>query len=81
MQSLKRKVDGAPITVLTHSAGGWLGRVYMHDFGTAGVDRFVSLGSPHQPPPAGVLDQTRGILTYCSDTFPGAYHPEVSQTD
>ncbi len=21
--------------------------------------------------------QTRGILTYCSDTFPGAFHPEV----
>jgi hypothetical protein len=58
-------------------AGGWLGRVYLHDFGTDGVDRFVSLGSPHQPPPEGILDQTRGILTYCSDTFPGAFHPEV----
>ncbi|KAI8476904.1 MAG: hypothetical protein J3K34DRAFT_455504 [Monoraphidium minutum] len=80
MDGLKREVDGAPITMLTHSAGGWLGRAYMKDFGTAGIDRFVSLGSPHAPPPAGaqgVVDQTRGILTHCSEAFPGAYHPEV----
>lgn len=77
MQELKHEVDGAPITILTHSAGGWLGRVYLKDFGTTGVDRFVSLGSPHQPPPAGILDQTRGILTYCSDAVPGAFHPEI----
>lgn len=58
-------------------AGGWLGRVYLLDFGTEGVDRFVSLGSPHQPPPEGVVDQTRGILTWCSQACPGAYHPQV----
>jgi hypothetical protein len=29
LQALKRRVDGAPITILTHSAGGWLGRVYL----------------------------------------------------
>lgn len=77
MQALKRRVDGAPITVLTHSAGGWLGRTYLHDFGVEGVDRFVSLGSPHLPPPAGVIDQTRGILTHCEQTFPGAFYPSV----
>jgi len=84
LDGLKREVSGAPVTLLTHSAGGWLGRVYLHDFGTAGVDRFVSLGSPHAPPPAGaegVVDQTRGILTYCSETFPGAHHPEVRRCD
>ncbi|MEW5306959.1 MAG: hypothetical protein WDW36_009386 [Sanguina aurantia] len=80
MQELKQKVDGGPITMLTHSAGGWLGRVYLHGFGTAGVDRFVSLGSPHQPPPAGIMDQTRGILTHCSENFPGAFHPEINYT-
>lgn len=80
MQELKRDVDGAPITMLTHSAGGWLGRVYLLDFGTTGVDRFVSLGSPHQPPPAGTLDQTRGILTHCSQACPGAFHPTVNYT-
>jgi len=80
MQALKRRVDGAPITVLTHSAGGWLGRVYLLDFGREGVDRFVSLGSPHLPPPKdaeGVVDQTRGILNFVADAAPGAYHSEI----
>ncbi len=61
-------------------AGGWLGRVYMLDFGTKGIDRYVTLGSPHAPPPAGaagVVDQTRGILTFCNDSCPGAFHQEV----
>jgi hypothetical protein len=63
-------------------AGGWLGRVYMLDFGTASIDRFVTLGSPHNPPPAGaagVVDQTRGILTFCQDACPGAFHDEVGE--
>lgn len=79
----KRESDGAPITLLAHSAGGWLGRLYMKDFGTAGIDRFVSLGSPHLPPPKdaeGIVDQTRGILTFCADACPGAYHNEVEYT-
>ncbi|KAF5827796.1 hypothetical protein DUNSADRAFT_18711 [Dunaliella salina] len=66
--------------MLTHSAGGWLGRVYMLDFGAEGIDHFVSLGSPHQPPPKGIIDQTRGILTWCSDSCPGAYHPHIKYT-
>lgn len=80
LDNLKRRVDGAPITMVSHSAGGWLGRVYMLDYGTQGIDRFVTLGSPHSPPPAGsqaVVDQTRGILTWCQDSCPGAYHQEV----
>lgn len=61
-------------------AGGWMGRVYMLDFGTAGIDRFVSLGSPHNPPPKdvpGVVDQTRGILTWVEANCPGAHHDSV----
>lgn len=70
---------GAPLTLLAHSAGGWLGRLFMLDYGTAdlGIDRFVSLGSPHQPPPPGVVDQTRGILTWISANCPGAHHDDV----
>ena len=64
-------------TMLTHSAGGWLGRVFLQDYGTAGFDRFVSLGSPHVPPPPGAVDQTRGILSYCEASCPGAFHSEV----
>ena len=39
------------MSLLAHSAGGWLARVYLLGFGTAGIDRLVTLGSPHQPPP------------------------------
>ncbi|CAD7698433.1 unnamed protein product [Ostreobium quekettii] len=81
IDQVKRDVDGAPITIVAHSAGGWLGRVYLKDFGTAGIDSFISLGSPHSPPPEGaegVVDQTRGILNYCSEECPGAFHPEVN---
>eukprot|EP00878_Enallax_costatus_P016667 GHUV01017487.1.p1 GENE.GHUV01017487.1~~GHUV01017487.1.p1 ORF type:complete len:202 (+),score=66.25 GHUV01017487.1:887-1492(+) len=52
----------------------------MLDFGVTGIDRYITLGSPHAPPPAGVqgvVDQTRGILNYCQDACPGAHHPEV----
>lgn len=77
VNSVKDEIGDAPITLLSHSAGGWLGRVYMLGFGTRGIDRFISIGSPHSPPPAGVIDQTRGILTFCSEECPGAYHAEV----
>jgi hypothetical protein len=78
------------ITLLAHSAGGWIGRVYLRDFrpapGSEGgegkaaaalIDRFVSLGSPHRAPPTGVegvVDQTRGILTWVEANCPGATH-------
>jgi len=96
---------GGRITLLAHSAGGWIGRVYLRDYrpapggggggqeaaassggGGAGgqgraaaalIDRFVSLGSPHRAPPLGVegvVDQTRGILTWVERNCPGATH-------
>lgn len=75
---MKQTAGDSPITLLSHSAGGWLGRLYMLDFGTDGIDQFVSLGSPHLPPPPGVIDQTRGILTFVEKNCPGAYHaPDV----
>ena len=43
----------------------------------AGIDRLVTLGAPHNPPPQGVLDQTRGILTYVQQSCPGNFHQEV----
>jgi pimeloyl-ACP methyl ester carboxylesterase len=84
LDAVRRAVDeaqastsNAPITLLAHSAGGWLGRLFLLEFGTAGVDRFVSLGSPHLPPPAGVIDQTRGILTFIDGACPGCHHAEL----
>lgn len=52
----------------------------MRDFGSAGVDRFVTLGSPHNPPPKdipGVIDQTRGILNWVQENCPGAFQSNV----
>ena len=71
--------DAPSITLLAHSAGGWLGRLYLKDFAYAekNVVRFVSLGSPHLPPPEGVIDQTRGILTYMEANVPGAHQKDV----
>ena len=77
-ERLPRAGDRA--AMLSHSAGGWLGRVYLQDFGTERFDRLVSLGAPHLPPPegaAGIVDQTRGILKFCDDQFPGAHHGAV----
>ena len=89
----KEATDGSPITLLAHSAGGWLARVYLlvrsrcrfaqtqqgcmpttgilrkrsplllipgpvgtlQGFGTDGIDRLVTLGSPHREPPKVVL--------------------------
>jgi pimeloyl-ACP methyl ester carboxylesterase len=70
---------GAPLSLLAHSAGGWLGRLYLLDFGIEGVDQFVSLGSPHLAPPPGVADQTRGILTWVGANAPGAHHAPAVQ--
>ena len=80
LTALKDRGHTCPATMLTHSAGGWLGRVYLKEFGCQGIDRLVSLGSPHLPPAAdaaGIVDQTRGILTFCEENFPGCHHEEV----
>jgi alpha-beta hydrolase superfamily lysophospholipase len=60
VDAAKRESGGAPLTLLAHSAGGWLGRLYLRDFGTEGIDRFVTLGSPHLPPP-----KVRGSSVAC----------------
>lgn len=73
-----RETSNGPITLLCHSAGGWLGRLYLRDFDRTGITRFVSLGSPHLPPPEGVVDQTRGILSHIQKTCPHAFHKDIS---
>lgn len=38
------------VSLLGHSAGGWLARLYMGEFGIQGVALLVTLGSPHLYP-------------------------------
>ena len=66
------------VVLLAHSAGGWLGRVWMKENdGHSKVNKYISLGSPQLAPPKGVLDQTRGILNYVNNESPGAFHDNV----
>lgn len=66
------------INIVGHSAGGWLARVYLSEYASpeidGEVDMLLTLGTPHAPPPPGVVDQTRGLLTYvareCSEPAP-----------
>eukprot|EP00252_Welwitschia_mirabilis_P015720 TRINITY_DN3481_c0_g1_i3.p1 TRINITY_DN3481_c0_g1~~TRINITY_DN3481_c0_g1_i3.p1 ORF type:complete len:281 (+),score=42.96 TRINITY_DN3481_c0_g1_i3:73-843(+) len=61
------QANGQKISLLGHSAGGWLARIYMANFGMDQVSLLLTLGTPHHPPPKGVpgvIDQTRGLLDY-----------------
>jgi hypothetical protein len=79
----KDQTEGGPITLVGHSAGGWLGRTYLVDVESpedAGVDCFISLGSPQLATPKDVpmvIDQTRGILNWVNEACPGAHHSNV----
>lgn len=41
------------------------------------MDRLITLGSPHNPPPPGVVDQTRGILSHVASTCPANFHEQA----
>ena len=66
------------VIVIGHSAGGWLGRAALGngaDF-DADIRAFVSLGAPHSAPPVGipgVMDMTRGALTWTDEKLPGVF--------
>lgn len=52
LKSVTEETDGGPVALLAHSAGGWLARVYLLGYGPQGViDKLLTLGSPHLPPP------------------------------
>ncbi|KAL6629771.1 hypothetical protein ACP70R_029536 [Stipagrostis hirtigluma subsp. patula] len=71
----------AKISLIGHSAGGWLARVYMEEFEASDISLLLTLGTPHLPPPkgvSGVIDQTRGLLDYVEkNCSPAVYSPEL----
>ncbi|XP_074276538.1 uncharacterized protein LOC141600250 [Silene latifolia] len=73
--------EGGTVSLVGHSAGGWLARVYMEEFGMADISLLLTLGTPHMPPPkgvSGVIDQTRGLLYYVQDHCAKAvYTPQL----
>ncbi|PWA54444.1 GPI inositol-deacylase PGAP1-like protein [Artemisia annua] len=79
-EALKQS-QGGSLSIIGHSAGGWLARVYMEEFTQANISLLLTLGSPLQPPPKGlpgVVDQTRGLLTYVEENCKKAvYTPQL----
>ncbi|KAF8380849.1 hypothetical protein HHK36_028344 [Tetracentron sinense] len=67
VREAKLLAQGGSLSLIGHSAGGWLARVYMEEFGLSHISLLLTLGSPHLPPQKGlpgVIDQTRGLLDY-----------------
>lgn len=67
------------VHLVAHSAAGWIAR---HWLGAASrppppVASLTTLGTPHVPPPAGALDQSRGLLASVAAAHPGAAVPGV----
>lgn len=40
-------VLGTTLFLIGHSAGGWLARVYMEEFGMSHISLLLTLGTPH----------------------------------
>ncbi|KAK9058201.1 hypothetical protein SSX86_023041 [Deinandra increscens subsp. villosa] len=82
-----KQCPGGSLSIIGHSAGGWLARVYLEEFTkfkTTDVFKpcLLSLWMPFfRPPPKGlpgVIDQTRGLLDYVEKNCRKAvYTPEL----
>ncbi|EPS67981.1 hypothetical protein M569_06790, partial [Genlisea aurea] len=76
----RESAEGSSLSMIGHSAGGWLARVYLQEFGQSDVSLLLTLGTPHRAPPkgvSGVIDQTRGLLDYVQEHCPKAvYTPQ-----
>ncbi|XP_030475050.2 uncharacterized protein LOC115692365 [Syzygium oleosum] len=81
VREAKELARGGSLSLIGHSAGGWLARVYMEEFGVCDISLLLTLGTPHSPPPkglSGVIDQTRGLLDYVEKNCRNAvYTPEL----
>ncbi|XP_050385200.1 uncharacterized protein LOC126801780 [Argentina anserina] len=81
VKEAKELAQGGPLSLVGHSAGGWLARLYMEEYGISDISLLLTLGTPHLPPPkgvSGVIDQTRGLLYYVEKNCSKAvYTPEL----
>eukprot|EP00980_Cylindrotheca_fusiformis_P000146 scaffold24_cov128-Cylindrotheca_fusiformis.AAC.19 len=75
-------------TLLSHSIGGWIARAWLGEVAEESVrtrcKNYVSLGTPHVAPPeaswVAKLDQTRGLLKYINDRWPGVHFDDIQYT-
>jgi len=82
--ALRNEYPGRKVQLLAHSIGGWISRAYLGqlpaDERSATFSALATLGTPHAPPPEGffrTIDQTRGLLRFVEERYPGAFHPEL----
>ena len=47
MMGVLYSVIGGNLSLIGHSAGGWLARVYMEEFGLSHISFLLTLGTPH----------------------------------
>ncbi|KAG6420240.1 hypothetical protein SASPL_116762 [Salvia splendens] len=43
----KELAQGSTLSLIGHSAGGWLARVYLQEYGTSDISLLLTLGTPH----------------------------------
>ena len=89
-EGLRTYPDTESIVLVAHSIGGWIARAWLSEWLNSNfniknkIKKVVTLGSPHNPPPPSsplaTLDQTRGLLSYINNNYPGAYESNVQYT-
>uniref|UniRef100_A0A6N2NLV4 Uncharacterized protein n=1 Tax=Salix viminalis TaxID=40686 RepID=A0A6N2NLV4_SALVM len=75
VQEAKEQAQGQTLSLIGHSAGGWLARVYMEEFGQLDVSLLLTLG--HLQKACQGDDQTRGLLYYVEKHCKKLYTPEL----
>ena len=86
--AVRRLGDDEEFTILSHSIGGWVARAWLGEVAEESVRArckcYVSLGTPHAAPPedsiVSKVDQTRGLLKYVNDRWPGAFWEDIKYT-
>ncbi|KAM5554353.1 hypothetical protein ABKV19_022628 [Rosa sericea] len=48
VKEAKELTQGGPLSLVGHSAGGWLARLYMEEYGKSDISLLLTLGTPHQ---------------------------------
>ena len=70
------------ISLVAHSIGGWVSRAWISEHAApllkSTVSKIVTLGTPHNRPPDDSIDQTRGLIKYITQQYPGAFEKDVS---
>ena len=75
--ALEELFPDAPLTMTKEKADALRAACFS---GSATFSALATLGTPHAPPPEGffrTIDQTRGLLRFVEERYPGAYHEEL----